>query len=102
MFGFLKKKGCQLQHFKKAGYSFPENMKLVLRFDRHPHKWGHLGYGIYQCSGCGKRAFSSSACLIEPTEFEKSVDDFISYKIELSDLLKVFEKYQTHFEIKGE
>ena len=102
MFGWFKKdkKGCQLQHYKMAGYSLPANMKLVLRFDRHPDKWGGLGYSIYECEGCGLRAFACSAYLIEPTDFTNAVDDFIGRKIGIDDLLAVFAKYNTSYEIK--
>lgn len=99
MFGFFKKKGCKLQHFKRAGYALPDNMKLVLRFDRRPDKYGYLGYALYECAGCGKRAFACSACLVEPKEFESAIDDFIGHKIELDALLIVFSKYKTSYEL---
>lgn len=86
---FKRKWNCR--HFKKVGEPFPENMKSVLRFS--PYKKDTIGYGINECTECGKRAFSCIGYHFMGPTITDAVDAFINHKIELEELLKTFDEY---------
>ena len=104
MFGWFKKDSkpeCKLQHFKRAGEADKGDMLCVIRLDERRDKWGGLDYAIYQCRGCGKRAFQCLFYHCLTTTFSTAIDDFISYKITLEELTEIFDKKKIIYDIYG-
>jgi hypothetical protein len=101
MFGLFKKRGkqkCKLQHFKRAGETYKGDMICVIRLDERRDEWGRLDYAIYQCRGCGKRAFQCLFYHFLETTVTIAIDDFISYKITLEELTVIFDKNKIIYE----
>lgn len=104
MFRWFKKKVLKPKccFFKEAGYPYPQNMKKIIKFSEYPERVEpYMGYGITQCCVCGKRAFSCSGYHMMGDNTAQIIDDFISYKIELPELLKEFDRRKYRYEVQN-
>ena len=92
MFSAFKKwrNRCRLPHEKAAGQPYPENLKQIFRFS--PYLTDTFGYGIHECSGCGKRLFSCCGYHMMGTNMERTIDAFIAHDITRDDFVGFLEK----------
>lgn len=106
---FKRKPKCPYPHYKKgafdAGYKKGvsyDHMKRILSIDLPHYKDRRFyDYKIYECEHCGKRAFGCLGIHSMNMAVTEAIDNFIEYKIELTDLLKVLQKYNYCWKIKG-
>ncbi len=84
------KNRCQLPHAKEFGEPYPKNMKEIFRFS--PYKKDPIGYGVHECSNCGKRMFSCCGYHLMGPETEKSIDTFIAHDMSRQDFIGFLEK----------
>ena len=92
LFGFDRAPRCRLQHYKEAGFPLPENMKEVFRFGQTDSK-GYLSNSvIFECSGCGTRAYMHGGPFPHQRVID-AVDEFMEHKIGAEALIEKLEKY---------
>lgn len=86
MFFWFKKKlqEASCQHYKRSGEKSLTNMVEVLRFS--PYAKDSIGYGISECSECGKRAFSCIGLHIMGPKMCSVIDSFIAYEMTFEQL----------------
>lgn len=84
------KNKCRLPHSKSIGQPFPYNIQEIFRFS--PYKTDNIGYGVHECTGCGKRMFSCCGYHMMGPETEKTIDSFIAHKITPDDFTQFLKK----------
>jgi hypothetical protein len=95
----IKEKKPKCKHYKKFGEEMPDNMVKIIKFtDGKSLKDEVFSYGIWECTVCGKRAFSCVGCHLMPVWVTSSLDKFIEHKISMSDLIKVFNEWSYDYE----
>ena len=97
MIWFKRKKRCK--HFKVFGQDWPANMFEVVRFS--PYKTDSIGYGISECSECGKRAFSCIGLHMMGPRTCEALDSFIQHHMSMGDFKVMLDKEMAWHKFKN-